>query len=97
MKLVIGASGFVGSHVTRQLVEGGEDVRVLLRKTSSTKGIDDLAARLLKRNLMFAAVGLRIATTMTPLDHSKAERELGWKPEPVEESIRRAAIFFTSQ
>ena len=65
MKLVIGASGFVGSHVTRQLVEGGEDVRVMLRKTSSTKGIDDLAARLLKRNLMFAAVGLRIATTMT--------------------------------
>ena len=42
MKLVIGASGFVGSHVTRQLVEGGEDVRVMLRKTSSTKGIDDL-------------------------------------------------------
>ena len=42
MKLVIGASGFVGSHVTRHLVEGGEDVRVMLRKTSSTKGIDDL-------------------------------------------------------
>ena len=33
---------FVGSHVTRQLVEGGEDVRVMLRKTSSTKGIDEL-------------------------------------------------------
>jgi dihydroflavonol-4-reductase len=42
MKLVIGASGFVGSHVTRQLVEGGNDVRVMLRKTSSTKAIDDL-------------------------------------------------------
>ena len=41
-KLVIGASGFVGSHVTRQLVENGEDVRVMLRRTSSTKGIDDL-------------------------------------------------------
>ena len=42
-KLVIGASGFVGSHVTRQLVAAGEDVRVMLRRTSSTKGIDDLA------------------------------------------------------
>ena len=42
MKLVIGASEFVGSHVTRHLVEGGENVRVMLRKTSSTKGIDDL-------------------------------------------------------
>jgi nucleoside-diphosphate-sugar epimerase len=41
-KLVIGASGFVGSHVTRQLVDRGDDVRVLLRKTSSTKGISDL-------------------------------------------------------
>ncbi len=42
-KLVIGASGFLGSHVTRQLVAAGADVRVMLRPTSSTKGIDGLA------------------------------------------------------
>ncbi|MDV3124507.1 NAD-dependent epimerase/dehydratase family protein [Mycobacterium sp. 21AC1] len=41
-KLVIGASGFLGSHVARQLVERGESVRVLLRRTSSTKAVDDL-------------------------------------------------------
>jgi dihydroflavonol-4-reductase len=41
-KLVIGASGFLGSHVTRQLVDRGDDVRVLLRRTSSTKAIEDL-------------------------------------------------------
>jgi len=41
-KLVIGASGFLGSRVTRQLVERGENVRVMLRETSSTRGIDDL-------------------------------------------------------
>lgn len=41
-KLVVGASGFVGSHVTRQLVERGDDVRVLIRQTSSTKAIEDL-------------------------------------------------------
>ncbi|OBK63098.1 NAD-dependent dehydratase [Mycobacterium colombiense] len=40
--LVIGASGFLGSHVTRRLVERGDDVRVMLRPTSSTKGINDL-------------------------------------------------------
>lgn len=40
--LVMGASGFVGSHVTRKLVERGDDVRVYLRKTSVTLGIDDL-------------------------------------------------------
>lgn len=59
--------------------------------------LNDLVARLLKRDLPFAVVGLRMATTMSPLDHSKAERELGWKPEPVEESIRKAAIFFNQQ
>lgn len=40
--LVMGASGFVGSHVTRKLAERGDDVRVYLRKSSSTVGIDDL-------------------------------------------------------
>jgi nucleoside-diphosphate-sugar epimerase len=40
--LVMGATGFVGSHVTRKLVERGDDVRVYLRKTSSTVAIDDL-------------------------------------------------------
>ena len=40
--LVMGASGFLGSHVTRQLVRRGDRVRVLLRRTSSTRPIDDL-------------------------------------------------------
>lgn len=40
--LVMGASGNVGACVTRQLVERGDDVRVLLRRNSSTKGIDGL-------------------------------------------------------
>ena len=38
-KLVIGASGFLGSHVPRRLVTAGADVRVMLRRTSSTKGM----------------------------------------------------------
>ncbi|BBZ04514.1 epimerase [Mycolicibacterium chitae] len=40
--LVMGASGNVGACVTRHLVARGDDVRVLLRKSSSTKGIDGL-------------------------------------------------------
>lgn len=38
----MGASGNVGSCVVRHLVERGDDVRVLLRRTSSTRGIDGL-------------------------------------------------------
>lgn len=40
--LVAGASGFVGSHITRQLVAQGREVRVLLRKTSKTDAIQGL-------------------------------------------------------
>jgi dihydroflavonol-4-reductase len=40
--LVIGANGYLGSHVTRQLVEKGEDVRVMVRGGANTIGIDDL-------------------------------------------------------
>lgn len=41
-KLVMGASGFLGSHVTRQLVERGDRVRVWVRESSSTVAFDDL-------------------------------------------------------
>lgn len=51
-KLVIGANGFLGSHVVRQLVAGaaaaatldggGHEVRVMVRPNAITIGIDDL-------------------------------------------------------
>lgn len=41
-KLVIGANGFLGSHVTRQLVADGADVRAMVRPTANTRTIDDL-------------------------------------------------------
>ncbi len=40
--LVTGAAGFLGSHVTRQLVARGADVRVLLRPSSNNRAIADL-------------------------------------------------------
>ena len=42
-KLVIGANGYLGSHIVRQLVADGEDVRIMLRPNAKTIGIDDLA------------------------------------------------------
>ena len=41
-KLVIGANGFLGSHVTRRLVADGAEVRAMVRPTAKTRGIDDL-------------------------------------------------------
>ncbi len=41
-KLVIGANGFLGSHVTRQLVGAGAEVRVMVRPSANTRSIDDL-------------------------------------------------------
>jgi dihydroflavonol-4-reductase len=59
--------------------------------------VNDLMARLLRRDLPFAYVGMRMAELMSPLDHTKAQRELGWTPEPVEDSIRKAAVFFAAR
>ncbi|HYZ66811.1 MAG TPA: NAD-dependent epimerase/dehydratase family protein, partial [Mycobacterium sp.] len=42
VKLVIGANGFLGSHVTRQLAANGDDVRAMVRPNAMTLGIDDL-------------------------------------------------------
>ena len=41
--LVTGAAGFLGSHVARQLVARGDDVRVLLRASSTNRAIADLS------------------------------------------------------
>lgn len=41
--LVTGAAGFLGSHVTRQLVAHGDDVRVLMRASSTNRAIADLS------------------------------------------------------
>ena len=39
-KLVLGATGFIGSAVMRELLKDGEEVKVVARKSSNTKNID---------------------------------------------------------
>ncbi len=41
---VTGATGFLGTHVARQLLAKGAELRLLVRATSRTENIDDLAA-----------------------------------------------------
>ena len=40
----MGATGLIGHYVARQLVEAGEEVRLIVRSTSDTRGIDGLEA-----------------------------------------------------
>lgn len=51
-------------------------------------------ARLQKTDERLSLGSLRLMRAEGPLDHSKAVRELGWQPRPVEESIREAARFW---
>ena len=44
LAFVTGATGFLGSHVARVLIEQGADLRLLVRSNSNTKNIDDLKA-----------------------------------------------------
>jgi dihydroflavonol-4-reductase len=41
-KLVTGATGFIGSAIARELLKDGEEIKVLVRKTSDTRNIDKL-------------------------------------------------------
>ncbi|HXC47639.1 MAG TPA: hopanoid-associated sugar epimerase [Candidatus Sulfotelmatobacter sp.] len=53
--LVTGAAGFLGSHITRQLVARGETVRVLVRASSSNRAISDLPLEYVTGDLRDAA------------------------------------------
>ena len=52
------------------------------------------ASRMLRRDLPLNTTGVRLLHIMSPADHGKATRELGWRPRPTTESIRRAAQFY---
>lgn len=86
-------NGIAAAAVGRKPPRIGIPLRVL--KVAAR--INDLAARLLNRDLPSAYAGIRMAELMSPLDHSKAEHELGWAPGPVEDSIREAAQFFAAR
>jgi dihydroflavonol-4-reductase len=57
----------------------------------------DIAARVLRRDLKLRTLSVRLLSIMSPMDHGKAERELGWHPEPVQDSIRRAVEFYRAR
>jgi len=50
--LVTGASGFIGKHLVRTLVERGRDVRCLVRKSSDTKYLEELGVEFFYDDLL---------------------------------------------
>jgi nucleoside-diphosphate-sugar epimerase len=53
-----------------------------------------IKAKLRGTDELLSLGSLRLMRAEAPVDHSKAVRELGWEPRPVEESIREAAKFW---
>ncbi len=51
LTLVTGATGFVGSHVARRLVQRGERVRVLVRPSSPRRNLEGLEAEVVQGDL----------------------------------------------
>ena len=81
--LVTGASGFLGSHVARLLVERGERVRVLLRLSSQTKLLDGVAAERVSGDLRDPASLDRALAGVSTVYHVAADYRL-WARDPRE-------------
>src|SRR5215470_8510987 len=76
MTLVTGAAGFLGSHVTRQLVARGESVRVLLRPSSSNRAIADLPLEYVTGDLRDKASLERATSGVQRIFHVAADYRL---------------------
>lgn len=81
--LVTGATGFVGSHVARQLVASGHRVRVLVRVTSNFRLLNDLAVERVEGDLRDAASLERAMQGVERVFHVAADYRL-WTRHPEE-------------
>ena len=74
--LVTGATGFLGSHVARQLVARGDTVRVLVRASSSNRAISDLSLEYVTGDLRDAASLERAMSGVQRVFHVAADYRL---------------------
>jgi len=81
--LVTGATGFLGSHVARQLAERGEDVRVLVRASSDTRALDGFQAERCVGDLRDSASLTRAMAGVGRVFHVAADYRL-WARDPRE-------------
>src|SRR5271154_158370 len=81
--LVTGASGFVGSHVARQLVNAGQPVRVLVRRGSNLAALGGLHVECFEGDLRDTSSLERAMLGVRRVYHVAADYRL-WTPRPEE-------------
>ena len=81
--LVTGATGFVGSHVARQLAGAGHAVRVLVRPGSNLQSLTDIAVERIDGDLRDAASVERAMKGVRQVFHVAADYRL-WAKNPSE-------------
>lgn len=81
--LVTGASGFVGSHVARQLVSAGQSVRVLVRRGSNLAALGGLHVECFEGDLRDTSSLERAMLDVRRVFHVAADYRL-WAPRPEE-------------
>jgi dihydroflavonol-4-reductase len=83
ISLVTGATGFVGSHVARQLVAAGHPVRALVRPTSNLSVLEGLPVEFVEGDLRDAGSLDRAMRGVQRVYHIAADYRL-WTPKPEE-------------
>jgi dihydroflavonol-4-reductase len=81
--LVTGATGFLGSHVAKQLVAAGENVCVLVRPSSDTRALEGLSAERCAGDLRDPSSLARALDGVTKVFHVAADYRL-WARNPRE-------------
>jgi dihydroflavonol-4-reductase len=56
--------------------------------------LGDITSKVLRRDVPLSTLMIRLMHIMSPMDHSKASRELGWEPQPIHDSVRKAVAFY---
>ena len=57
-------------------------------------GIADIGAFFTGRDNRFSVASIRCSTLLPNVDSAKAQRELGWRPQPIETAVAEAVDFY---
>ena len=81
--LVTGATGFLGAHIVRQLLQDGAEVRVLVRKGADQRNLAGLDVDITEGDLLDRGSLTRAVTGCDRLFHAAADYRL-WAHKPAE-------------